>query len=118
MFKVTVPLAAAGTMKTKASEQVAPEVAPEVMRLLSLCATPRTRRQMQAALQLKDDDHVRVAYVLPALNAGLIEMTIPDKPTSRLQKYRLTDKGRAALRQAKMEGGGTTAKTLRAPRRN
>ena len=32
------------------------------------------------------------------LEAELLEMTLPDKPNSRLQKYRLTAKGRARLR--------------------
>ena len=31
-------------------------------------------------------------HLKPALNAGLIEMTISEKPGSRLQKYRLTNK--------------------------
>jgi hypothetical protein len=34
---------------------------------------------------------------VPAIERGLVEMTVPNKPNSRLQKYRLTAAGRAAL---------------------
>ena len=57
-----------------------------------------TREAMRVALGLKNDEHFRKTYLLPALERGLIEMTIPDKPTSRLQKYRITETGRRRLR--------------------
>ncbi len=70
----------------------APEVAPEV-RLVQVLIGEMTRQQLQRALGLKDGEHFRKAYLQPALDAGLIEMTIPDKPRSSRQKYRLTAKG-------------------------
>jgi ATP-dependent DNA helicase RecG len=56
-----------------------------------------TRRQLQEALYLKSEENFRQLYLMPALLSGFIEMTIPDKPKSRLQKYRLTQKGVAFL---------------------
>jgi hypothetical protein len=53
-----------------------------------------SREKLQTALGLQDRKSFRERYLKPALNDGFIEMTVPDKPNSRLQKYRLTDKGR------------------------
>ena len=56
-----------------------------------------TRMEIMTAVGLKDRMHFVREYLERALNAGLIEYTVPDKPKSRLQKYRLTDAGRATL---------------------
>ena len=56
-----------------------------------------TRRELQGALQLKGDDNFRRLSLVPALKTGLIEMTIPDRPKSRLQKYRLSATGVALV---------------------
>lgn len=71
----------------------APEVTPEVMRLLERLDGLMLRRELQTVMDLKDDEHFRKSYIQPALEAGLIEMTIPDKPRSSKQQYRLTPLG-------------------------
>jgi hypothetical protein len=67
------------------------------MRLLSVLKGAMDRRSLQKALKLKAEKNFRVVYLRPALDANLIEMTIPDKPQSSKQRYRLTDMGRAIL---------------------
>jgi hypothetical protein len=76
---------------------VTPEVTPEVLRMLSLIKNEMTRGEIQRKLGLNDEKHFREKYQQVGIKFGLIEMTIPDHPNSRLQKYRLTDKGRALL---------------------
>lgn len=88
------------TLRRKAVQvtgEVAGEVTGEVRKLLMVCHEAMTRKQLQEALLLKGEENFRNLYLVPALDDGLIEMTIPNKPTSRLQKYRLTGKGTAAL---------------------
>ena len=75
------------------SATTTPEATPEV-RLLGAFAGEMTRQEIQTVIGLKDDEHFRKAYLLPALETGLVEMTLPDKPRSSRQKYRLTEKGR------------------------
>jgi DNA-binding HxlR family transcriptional regulator len=56
-----------------------------------------SRTELQAAAQFHDREHFVNEHLNPMLAAGLVEMTIPDKPRSPNQKYRLTDKGRQWL---------------------
>jgi len=49
---------------------------------------------------LRDRKHFKSVYLLPALALGVVEMTLPDKPRSSLQRYRLTSTGRAIVAQS------------------
>lgn len=80
------------TVNTSAP-QVAPQVTPQVGQLLLVVEGEMSRETLQNLLQLQDRKSFRERYLRPALAGGLIEMTIPDKPNSRLQRYRLTQKG-------------------------
>jgi Fic family protein len=66
-----------------------PQATPQVKKLLNIIKGEMSRDELQSALSLKDRKSFRQRYLLPALELGLIEMTIPDKPNSSLQKYRL-----------------------------
>lgn len=77
--------------------QVAPQVTPQVMRLVAAIIGDMSRERIQSALALHDRKSFRERYLVPALTDGFIEYTIPGKPNSRLQQYRLTGKGRELL---------------------
>jgi ATP-dependent DNA helicase RecG len=69
------------------------QVAEKILRVVEELDGEVTRQELQEALGLGNRDHFRKAYLLPALEAGLVEMTVPDKPNSRSQRYRLTRAG-------------------------
>lgn len=81
----------------EALSEVTPQVTPQVGRLLAVCDGELRREELQERIGLADRKHFRTAFLRPAVNAGLIEMTIPDKPQSSKQRYRLTPKGRRCL---------------------
>ncbi len=56
----------------------------------------RSSGDLRQTLGVKHRPTFRKNYLHPALKAGLVELTMPDKPNSRLQKYRLTKKGAEA----------------------
>ena len=81
----------------EATPEGTPEATPEVQRVASALTQALSRRELQQALDLTDPDHFRMAYLRPALDSGLVEMTLPDKPQSPSQRYRLTAQGRQWL---------------------
>ena len=99
LFTATVSRAAA--MKVQDTGQVVGQVTGQVTRevalLLGIVTGDMARADLQRGLNLRGRANFENRYLRPALAAGLIEMTIPDKPNSRLQKYRLTEAGRRLL---------------------
>jgi len=66
--------------------------------LLALKDEDKSSGALRSILGIKNRPTFRDNYLHPALDADLIEMTIPEKPSSSKQKYRLTDKGWAVLK--------------------
>lgn len=53
-----------------------------------------TRQELMDSVGLKDRMHFAKAYLQPALDAGVLEMTIPDKPVAAISDTALPPSGR------------------------
>ena len=63
------------------------------MALISNMSGELSRLEIQDKLNLSDKRNFNKNYLIPALELNLVEMTIPEKPNSRNQRYRLTVAG-------------------------
>ncbi len=79
------------------TEQVSEQQTEQVSRLLAVVGNaPMSAKAIMSELGLSHRPTFLYTYLQPALAAGLIEMTNPEAPTARNQKYRKTARGRAA----------------------
>ncbi|WP_200770584.1 Fic family protein [Thiomicrospira sp. ALE5] len=78
---------------TEDAMEATTEVTAEVARLIEVMDAEHSRDELQQKLGLRNNEHFRKHYLKPALTAGVIEMTQPDKPNSPKQKYLLSRLG-------------------------
>lgn len=90
-----------GEATEQVTEQATEQVTEQVAQLLKFAAGEMTRAELMAAVGLKARVNFSRNYLDPALEKGLIEMTLPDSPKSPTQRYRLTPKGRQLANQGK-----------------
>jgi Fic family protein len=80
--------------------QDAPQVKEIMSRfsgLLAFCSEPKSRKSLQAFCQLSDREHFRKQVLRPLIEAGLLLLTLPDKPNSPKQLYVLSEIGKGLL---------------------
>lgn len=84
--------------ETYDTDQVGDQLTDQVKALLltlAKAAVPLSTADCLKRLKLSHRPTFRKNYLHPAIGSGLVEPTIPDKPNSRLQKFRLTPGGMA-----------------------
>lgn len=71
---------------TSRNRPFGPKILTIQERIVEFCETPKTMAEIADFLGVRNRRKAREKYILPQLGISL-EMTIPDKPTSPLQKY-------------------------------
>ena len=85
-------------MRHMLTDQVPPKLSsPEQESLRELIAElgsdTLSATQLMERMGLVHRPHFRQFYLVPALEKGIIERTIPDKPNSPRQRYRVKNQG-------------------------
>lgn len=79
------------TKYTSIDKSVTPQVTPQV-KVLEFCHIPRKKAEIAKYCGYKDIKHFTKKYLIPLIEEGKLEMTIPEKPNSRNQKYVISRK--------------------------
>jgi ATP-dependent DNA helicase RecG len=87
----------AGQVTPQVTPQVGQQVTPQVKTVLEAATQAANAEALQRAAGLKDRVHFLKSYLQPLLEQGWLERTIPDKPRSRMQRYKTTEAGLAMI---------------------
>jgi predicted HTH transcriptional regulator len=96
--------AVGGKAQPESQQESQPE-SLEIRVLRHLTASPLSKAELSARLGQKEISGQLNKVIRVLLGDQTIEYTLPDKPNSRLQKYRLTAKGNALLATIAQNGG-------------
>jgi predicted transcriptional regulator len=94
-FKVKPTDQATDQVTQHADSEATSQIIKNILSKLELY--PLSLKGMIEISGLKDRIHFNNTYLKKMLDAELIEMTIPDKPKSPNQKYKITSKGKSLL---------------------
>ncbi|OLS02550.1 RNA-binding domain-containing protein [Tissierella creatinophila] len=85
VFKTIIPLDTRDTRKV--NDPVEDEKDRETKDILEFCKIPRSREEIQQFVGIKSTSHFRRKVLNPLIKGGLLNLILPDKPTSPNQKY-------------------------------
>lgn len=73
----------------KNADRETKNISEQVNRLLEVMEpnVPLSANEIMRRLGIKSKETLRESYLNPAIENGLVKMTIPDKPSSKNQKY-------------------------------
>ena len=63
------------------------DISPWDQRILEYCKTPRTREEIARFLVIASVPYAIKTYIMPLVTNGLLQLTIPEHPRSRHQKF-------------------------------
>lgn len=85
------------------------QLTPAQWTILEHSDTPRTLNELLTLTNYKQRAYFKANQVSPLIDAGLLKMTLPDKPTSSRQQYVVTAVGLKLLAAHNQEGKGEQA---------
>lgn len=88
-------------VRNQVGNQVKDQIIDRVVFTIQFCMEAKTKNEILEELGLSKQSKYFIENIGPAIKNGLIEMTIPDKPTSKNQKYITTILGKELIERKK-----------------
>ncbi|HHS3012974.1 TPA: Fic family protein [Legionella pneumophila] len=77
------------------------EIDNDILKIIQFCKEAKSLQAIMQYMDWKDRTKFSRRLILPLLEKGIIERTIPEKPSSSKQRYQITNHGFEILQNLK-----------------